>query len=162
MLLGLYHSFYLSLNACFTYLNRGTSPDSWENELTTIQSAFLDILRMDWNFFDTKTNIAQRDMSLNLFQREWKDGGLRLKPKPKGEMDSPLLAGMMSLVHSINSPSKPISRESLVHVKIDPYTTMRRPKSATIRHHIKRVMVKVSMSLNFCNIGPTSSYRIVH
>lgn len=44
----------LFLNTGFTYLDRGVSPDIWENELTTIQSAFLDVIRVDWNFFDTK------------------------------------------------------------------------------------------------------------
>jgi hypothetical protein len=79
----------LFLNAGFTYLDRGTSPDRWQNGLTTIERAFLDVLRMDWNFFDPKTSIAQRDMFLDLFYQEWTSEGVGPKPKPKGEMDSP-------------------------------------------------------------------------
>jgi hypothetical protein len=51
------------LNGDFTYLDRGTSPRDWESALTNIQRAFLDVLRMDWDFFDTKTSIAQRNVS---------------------------------------------------------------------------------------------------
>lgn len=79
----------LFLNAGFTFLDQGKSPERWENGLTKIERAFLDVLRMDWSFFDTRTSIAQREMYLDLFDREWKDGGLTSKPKPRGEMDSP-------------------------------------------------------------------------
>ena len=77
------------LNAGSTYLDRGVSPDTWEDGLTTIQRAFLDVLRMDWDFFDEETSIAQRDMFLELFHRESSDEAFTPKPKPKGEMDSP-------------------------------------------------------------------------
>jgi hypothetical protein len=77
------------LNAGFTYLDRGTSPDFWESALTTIERAFLDVLRMDWDFFDRKASIEQRGMFLELFHREWSGQGGAPKPKPIGEMDSP-------------------------------------------------------------------------
>lgn len=76
------------LNAGSTYLDRGVSPGAWEDGLTTIQRAFLDVLRMDWDFFDETTSIAQRDMFLELFHRESSDEGIKPKPKPRGEMDS--------------------------------------------------------------------------
>jgi len=77
------------LHAGFTHIDRGTSPDRWENALTTIERAFLDVLRMDWDFFDRKASIEQRGMFLELFHREWSGQGFAPKPKPKGEMDSP-------------------------------------------------------------------------
>ncbi len=76
------------LHAGFTYVDRGTSPREWESALTTIQRAFLDVLRMDWDFFDTRTSIAQRDMFLNLFHREWSNENQGSKPKGKGQFDS--------------------------------------------------------------------------
>jgi hypothetical protein len=80
----------LLLNAGFTYLDQGTSPGEWVKSLTTIQRAFLDVLRMDWDSFDTKTSIAQRDMFLNLYHRESKDGSSAPKPSTKGTFDSPV------------------------------------------------------------------------
>lgn len=79
----------LFLDAGFTYVDRGSSPRAWEDGLTSIQRAFLDVLRMDWSFFDKKTSIGQRDMFLNLFYRQGRDEGLTPKAGPKGEMDSP-------------------------------------------------------------------------
>lgn len=76
------------LNAGFTYLDRGSSPRHWECSLTTIQRAFLDVLRMDWDFFDTRTSVAQRDIFLNLFHREWSNENQGPKPKGKGQFDS--------------------------------------------------------------------------
>lgn len=56
----------LFLNAGLTYLDRQPSPDHWQRSLTTIQRAFLDVLRMDWNFFDREGSIAQKTFFLTL------------------------------------------------------------------------------------------------
>jgi hypothetical protein len=61
------------LNAGYTYLDRGSTPVEWEKQLTRVEKAMLDVIRMDWNYFKKETSIAQRDMFWNLFQSEFKN-----------------------------------------------------------------------------------------
>jgi hypothetical protein len=110
------------LNAGFTYLDRGTWPDRWEKALTKIERAFLDVLRMDWDFFDRKTSIEQRGMFLDLFHREWRGDGFSPKPKPKGEMDSPAARW--------NDVAGPFNQFSFqVHQRRQPCACQKRPVS---------------------------------